>query len=49
VAHVVLLLFVAAENANFADIRLEEAIEHSITETTRTAGNQESLITENGA
>ena len=49
VAHVVLLFLVAAENADFANIGLEEAVEHSITKATRTTGNQESLITENGA
>ena len=48
VTHVVLLFLVAAENADFADIRLEEAVEHGIAETARAAGNQESLATENG-
>ena len=48
VAHVVLLFLVAAENADFADIRLEEAVEHGIAETARAAGNQESLTIENG-
>ena len=48
VAHVVLFLLVAAENADFADIRLEEAVEHGIAETARAAGNQERLATENG-
>ena len=48
VTHVVLFFLVAAENTDFADVRLEEAVEHGIAETARAAGNQESLATENG-
>ena len=47
-AHVVLFFLVAAKNANFANIRLQKAVEHGIAETTRTASNQESLTIENG-
>ncbi len=48
VAHVVLFFLVAAENADFADISLEEAVEHGIAETARATGNQESLATKDG-
>ena len=48
VAHVVLFFLVAAENANLANIRLQKAVEHGITETARTTGNQKRLATENG-
>ena len=47
-AHVVLLLFVAAENANLADISLQKTVENCVTETTRAARNQERFATENG-
>ena len=47
-AHVVLFFLVAAKNANFANIRLQKAVEHGVTETARAAGNQKSLATENG-
>ena len=48
VAHVVLFFLVAAKNANFANIRLQKAVEHGIAETARTAGDQKRFATENG-
>ena len=38
VAHVVLLLFVAAEDADFADVGGEEAVEDRVAEGTGAAG-----------
>ena len=47
VAHIVLFFLVAAKNANFANIRLQKAVEHSIAETARTTRNHERLAIEN--
>ena len=47
VAHVVLLLLVAAEDADFTDIGLKEAIQHSVAKATRATGDKESLVCKN--
>ncbi|GAA0691779.1 hypothetical protein GCM10009104_18410 [Marinobacterium maritimum] len=42
--HVVLLLLVTAENANFSDVCVQEAVENGIAEGTGAAGDEESFI-----
>ncbi len=48
VAHVVLLLLVAGEDANLFDVGAEESLQHGIAERSGPAGNHKSLIFENG-
>jgi hypothetical protein len=38
--HVILLLFIAGENADFSDIGTEETVEYSVTEGTGAAGDK---------
>jgi hypothetical protein len=47
VPHVVLLFLIAGENADFADIRPEEALENGIAEGAGASGDHECLIFEN--
>jgi hypothetical protein len=42
--HIVLLLFVAAEDANLFDIRIEKPPQHGIAERPRAAGNKENFV-----
>jgi len=42
--HIVLLLFIAAENADLLDIRIKKPPQHGITERPRAAGNQQNFI-----
>ena len=46
VAHVVLLLLVAREDADLADVGLEEVLEHGVAEAPRAAGYHEGLAAE---
>ncbi|MNF97373.1 hypothetical protein D3C85_1444940 [compost metagenome] len=43
-AHIFLLLFIPAEHPNFLDIRIEETLQHRITERTSTTGNHQDLV-----
>ena len=38
-AHIILLLLIAGEDADFSDIRTEEAIQHCVTEGTCSTSN----------
>lgn len=44
--HVVLFLFIAAEDANFRDVGIEKAVEHSIAKSTGAASDEKSLVCE---
>ena len=44
VTHVVLLLLIAAENADFTDISPQETVQHCVTKTTRATSNQQRLV-----
>ena len=46
VAHVVLLLLVAREDTDLADVGLEEVLEHGVAEASRAAGYHEGLAAE---
>ncbi len=46
--HVVLLLLVSGENTDLADVRLQEAVQHRVPETSRSSGNEEYFVFENG-
>ena len=48
VTHIVLLLFVAGEDANLADVGAQEAVQHGIPEALCASGYQEDLDFENG-
>ena len=48
VTHVVLLLFVAGEDADLLDVRGEEPFEHGIAETPGPPGDHQDLVLENG-
>ena len=48
VAHIVLLLLVAGEDANLADVGAQEAVQHGIPEAPCASGNEEDLVFENG-
>ena len=43
-AHIILLFFVARENADLADVRGQKAVEHGIPERTRPAGYEQCFI-----
>jgi hypothetical protein len=43
--HVVLLLLVAAENANLADVGRQKAAQHGVAKGTGTASDKEGFIT----
>jgi hypothetical protein len=46
VTHIVLLLLVTREDANLLDIRIEESAKHGVSETARTACNQQDFVFE---
>ena len=46
-AHIILLLLIAGEDADFSDIRTEEAIQHCVTEGTCSSSNHESFSCKN--
>lgn len=48
VTHVVLLLLVAREHANLAEVGPHEVLEHGVAEATRAAGNHEGLACKGG-
>ena len=43
-AHIVLLLLVAGEDAYFPDVAVQEAAEDGVAEAARAAGNEEHFI-----
>lgn len=43
-AHVLLLFLIAAENPDFGNIGMQEALENRVTEGARAPGNQQSLV-----
>ena len=45
--HVVLLLFVAGEDADLLDVAIQEAAEHGVAEAARAAGDEEHFIFKN--
>ena len=47
VTHIILLLLIAGEDADFSDIRTEEAIQHCVTEGTCSTSNHESFSCKN--
>ena len=47
VAHIVLLLLIAGEDADLTDVGGEEVLQHSIAEASRAAGDQKGLIFKN--
>ena len=46
--HVVLLLFVAGEDTDLADVRAQEALEDGISEGPCSSGNHEGFVFKNG-
>jgi hypothetical protein len=44
--HVILFFLVAREDANLLDIRIEESTKHGVSETARTACNQQDFVFE---
>ena len=46
VAHVVLFLLVAGEDADFADVGAEETVEYGVAETTCASGDEEDFVFE---
>ena len=48
VTHIVLLLLVSAEDADFSNICAEEALENSVSKTTSASTNQEDFVFEDG-
>jgi hypothetical protein len=47
-AHVILLFFVAGEDADFADVGVEEAVEDGVAEGAGAAGDEEGFVGEPG-
>ena len=46
-AHIILFLFIAAEYADLADIRMEETAEDGVAKAAGAAGDQEGLLENN--
>ena len=46
VAHIILLLLITAEYADFLDVGVEETFQHSVTERAGTSRDQEGLVFE---
>ena len=47
VAHIVLLLLIAGEDADLTDVGGQEVLQHGIAEASRAAGDQEGLVFKN--
>ena len=47
VTHIILLLLIAGEDADFSDIRTEEAVQHCVTEGSCSSSNHESFSCKN--
>ena len=47
VAHIVLLFLVPGKNADFSDVRVQEAVQHRIAKGTGAAGNHQGFIGKN--